>query len=120
MQAKRDGGGAVTSALNNILAHRVISIADPVLRRHTLGVSVDDTVWMEGNSGTSSADLRRLLRCGQRGDNAADNLPVQEHPVVANAADRYGLHFGVGRHRPETRHDHVGRGRECQPPHAVG
>ena len=67
-----------------------------------------------------AAPHARLLRCGQRGDNAADNLPVQEHPVVANAADRYGLDFGVGRHRPETRHDYVGRGRECQPPHAVG
>ena len=38
---------------------------------------------------------------------------------MTDAADRYGLHLGVGRHRPQARHDHVERGRECQPPHAV-
>jgi hypothetical protein len=61
-----------------------------------------------------------LPLCGQRGDYVFDNPPAQEHPVVADAADPYGLHSGVGGHRPDTRHDHVGRGRECQPPHAVG
>jgi hypothetical protein len=39
---------------------------------------------------------------GQRGDYVVDDLPAQEHPVVADAADRYALHFGVGRHRPES------------------
>jgi len=53
---------------------------------------------------------------GQRGDYVFDDLPAQEHPVVADAADRYALHFGVGRHRPESGHDYVGRGRERQPP----
>ena len=33
---------------------------------------------------------------GQRGDYVVDDLPAQEHPVVADAADRYALHFGVG------------------------
>ena len=38
---------------------------------------------------------------------------------MTDAADRYGLRLGVGRHRPQARHDHVERGRECQPPHPV-
>ena len=55
----------------------------------------------------------------QRGDDAADDLPAEEHPEVADPADRYGLHLGVGRHRPQARHDHVECGRECQPSHAI-
>ncbi len=57
--------------------------------------------------------------CGQRGNHAADDPPTQKHPEVADAADRYGLHLGVGRHRPETGHDHVECGREHEPPHAI-
>jgi hypothetical protein len=51
----------------------------------------------------------------QRGDYATDNLLAQEQPEMADTADRYGLHFGVGRHRPQARYDHVERRRECQP-----
>ena len=56
--------------------------------------------------------VRGLPVRGQRGDYAADDLPAQEHPEVADAADRHGLHVGVCRHRPEARHNHVECGRE--------
>ena len=51
----------------------------------------------------------------QRGDYATDNLLAQEQPEMADTADRYGLYFGVGRHRPQARYDHVECRRECQP-----
>jgi len=63
---------------------------------------------------TGQLALGRPTSSCQRGDYATDNLLAQEHPEMADTADHYGLHFGVGRHRPQAGHDHVERRRECQ------
>jgi hypothetical protein len=57
--------------------------------------------------------------CGQRGDDAVDHLPTQQHPRGDRRRRPLRSAVSVGRHRPEAGHDHVECGRECQPPHAV-
>jgi hypothetical protein len=58
--------------------------------------------------------------CGQRFSDTADNLPIQEHPEMADAAYRYGFSSGLGRYRPNAGHDHVECGRKCHPANVVG
>ena len=79
--------------------------------------------WLHVTGSTTeraSDALSWLVVCGQCGDDAADNLPAQEHPEVTDAADCHGLHFGLARYRPNAGHNDVELGRDCQPPHAVG
>ncbi|MDQ1665543.1 MAG: hypothetical protein QOH75_1574 [Actinomycetota bacterium] len=55
----------------------------------------------------------------QRVDDPVDNLLAQQQPDMPNVADRYGLHSGLSRHRPATRHHHVESRGKGHPLHAV-